>query len=131
MGMHEQTENNSNFSEFIKGEYDITTSDSSIATVNGLTLTAHNSGIFSVIYTLKGTNISTSVEFSVDGTVEEEKPEPKNISECTFALSKTEYTYSGKKCEPTKDFFYRLFIVIRNYCKQSKQIFFFKGRYFV
>lgn len=81
--------------------YDITTSDSSIATVNGLTLTAHNSGNFSVIYTLKGTNISTSVEFSVEGTVEEEKPEPKNISECTFTLSKTEYTYSGKECEPT------------------------------
>ncbi len=81
--------------------YDVTTSDSSIATVNGLTLTAHNSGIFSVIYTLKGTNISTSVEFSVEGTVEEEKPEPKNISECTFTLSKTEYTYSGKECEPT------------------------------
>lgn len=81
--------------------YDITTSDSSIATVNGLTLTAHNSGSFSVIYTLKGTNISTSVEFSVEGTVEEEKPEPKNISECTFSLSKNEYIYSGKECEPT------------------------------
>lgn len=81
--------------------YDITTSDSSIATVNGLTLTAHNSGTAYVIYTLKGTNISTSVEFSVEGTVEEEKPEPKNISECTFALSKMEYTYSGKECTPT------------------------------
>ncbi len=81
--------------------YDITTSDSSIATVNGLTLTAHNSGNFSVIYTLKGTNISTSVEFSVEGTIKEEKPEPKNISECAFTLSKTEYTYSGKECKPT------------------------------
>lgn len=81
--------------------YDITTSDSSIATVNGLTLTVHKSGDFSVIYTLKGTNISTSVEFSVEGTVEEEKPELKNISECAFTLSKTEYTYSGKECKPT------------------------------
>lgn len=80
--------------------YDITTSDSSIATVNGLTLTAHNSGTAYVIYTLKGTNISTSVEFSVKAAVEE-KPSSKNISECTFALSKMEYTYSGKECTPT------------------------------